>query len=72
MVALALRVQMNLRIGLYWSRGIQSAITFFATCISTSNLRDLIVVVFEGEKLWHVISGYFIFTNASDGVLMHH
>lgn len=63
---------MNLRIGLYWSRGIQSAITFFATSISTSSLRDLIVVVFEGEKLWHVISGYFIFTNTPDGVLMHH
>ena len=72
-LALALRVKVDLRVGLDGCRRVQSAIAhLFPARLCTPGLSDLSLIVLEREKVRHVICGYLLFASASYSVFMHH
>ena len=64
---------MHLRIGLDRSGWVQCPIIFFNASLGTSSLSDLMLVVFEGEKVRHIVSAHIFFAGTTRSQLsMHH
>ena len=73
LLRLALRIEMHLRIGFDWCGWVQCPIVFFNASLGTARLSDLMLIVFEAEKVWHVVCAHVFFASTAWSQLsMHH